>query len=56
MKSPVISLSAIFFAAFINPAFAGFTVPGPIAGVGLPALAVIGGVYWVARKLNARNR
>jgi hypothetical protein len=27
------------------------TVPGPIAGIGLSALAIIGGAYWVRRKL-----
>lgn len=40
--------------ALMEPAFAGPTaVPGPIAGIGLPALALIGGAYWVGRKLFA---
>ncbi len=41
--------------AFVGDAFAGrIIVPGPIAGAGLPALAVVGGAYWLVRKL--RNR
>jgi putative effector of murein hydrolase LrgA (UPF0299 family) len=31
-------------------------VPGPIAGIGLPALVLIGGAYWVGRKLLARKK
>jgi len=42
--------------ALMEPAFAGPTaVPGPIAGIGLPALALIGGAYWVGRKLSTRK-
>jgi hypothetical protein len=38
--------------ASIQPAFAdGVAVPGPIVGAGLPALAVLGGGYWLIRKL-----
>jgi hypothetical protein len=44
-------LATISLAALVDPAFAGLTAPGPIAGIGLPALALIGGAYWVARKL-----
>ncbi len=41
--------------AFVSSALAGgIAVPGPIAGAGLPALAVAGGAYWLVRKL--RNR
>jgi hypothetical protein len=36
-------------------AYATVTVPGPIAGVGLPVLIVVGAGYWVARKLRNRN-
>ena len=41
------------FAALAETALAGVTVgvPGPIAGVGLPTLILIGGAYWVGRKL-----
>jgi hypothetical protein len=45
---------------FADPAFAGVTaVPAPIVGVGLPGLAVLGGVYgaiWLTRKLRHRRR
>jgi hypothetical protein len=41
--------------ALMEPAFAQVAVPGPIAGIGLPALAVIGGAYWVGRKLFSRK-
>ena len=45
-------LATISLAALVDPAFAGFNAaPGPIAGIGWPALALIGGAYWVARKL-----
>jgi uncharacterized membrane protein len=43
--------------AFASSALAGVgpvIVPGPVAGVGLPALAVVGGAYWLVRKF--RNR
>ena len=46
-------LAIIGLTVLMNPAFAGTSTsaPGPIAGIGLPALALIGGAYWVARKL-----
>jgi hypothetical protein len=38
--------------ALIEPAFAGtVTTPAPIVGAGLPALAILGGGYWLIRKL-----
>lgn len=41
----------------MEPAFAGARgSPGPIAGIGLPALALIGGAYWVGRKLFGREK
>ena len=50
-------LAIISVTALVDPAFAGVTaVPGPIAGIGLPALAVICGAYWVGRKLLNRNK
>jgi hypothetical protein len=41
------------FVASIDPALAGPTVsvPAPIIGAGLPALAILGGGYWLIRKL-----
>jgi hypothetical protein len=46
----------IGFLALMEPAFAAEAVPGPIAGIGLPALALIGGAYWLGRKLIARGK
>jgi hypothetical protein len=38
--------------ALIEPALAGVgTVPAPVIGAGLPVLAVLGGGYWLIRKL-----
>jgi lipopolysaccharide export LptBFGC system permease protein LptF len=41
--------------ASIQPAFAAVSVPGPIIGAGLPVLAVLGGGYWLIRKLRDRR-
>ena len=50
-------LATIGLAVLVEPAFAGTpAVPGPIAGIGLPALAVIGGAYWLGRKLLVRKK
>jgi uncharacterized membrane protein YciS (DUF1049 family) len=51
-----------FIAASIEPAAAfhlidraeATPVPGPIIGAGLPVLAVLGGGYWLVRKLRGR--
>jgi hypothetical protein len=48
--APVAAL--IIAAVSIEPAFAGTAnVPAPILGAGLPAFAVLGGGYWLIRKL-----
>jgi hypothetical protein len=53
----VLGLATIGLAALLNPAYAGVGgAPGPITGIGLPALALIGGAYWVGRKLFARKK
>jgi hypothetical protein len=50
-------LAAIGLGALVVPASAGLSpAPGPIAGIGLPALALVGGAYWVGRKLFARKK
>ena len=43
--------------ALIEPAFAGFapSVPAPIISAGHPVLAVLGGGYWLIRKLRERR-
>lgn len=52
------ALATIGFTFLMDPAFAGPTspAPGPIAGIGLPALALVGGAYWIGRKLFARKK
>jgi hypothetical protein len=51
-----LGLAVIGLAALTGSASAALTpVPGPIAGIGLPALAIIGGAYWIGRKLLARK-
>ena len=37
--------------ALIEPTFAATAVPAPIVGAGLPALAILGGGYWLVKKL-----
>ena len=53
----IVGLALIGFAVLVEPALAGPSVgvPGPIVGVGLPALVLIGGAYWVGRKLFGRK-
>jgi hypothetical protein len=41
--------------ALVEPALAGASVPAPIVGAGLPALVVLGGGYWVIKKLRERH-
>ena len=49
-------LASVSFAVLVEPALAGsVSVPGPIAGVGLPALILIGGAYWLGRKFFSRK-
>ena len=52
----ICGLTIIGLIALMEPAFAAEAVPGPIAGIGLPALALIGGAYWVGRRLLARKK
>jgi len=50
-------LASVGFAALAESALAGVGgVPGPIAGIGLPALVLVGGAYWIGRKLFGRKR
>jgi hypothetical protein len=49
-------LTIIGLTVLMEPAFAAPAAPGPIAGIGLPALALVGGAYWIGRKLLARNK
>jgi hypothetical protein len=42
-------------AVSIEPAFAFAAVPAPIVGAGLPALAILGGGYWLIKKARERR-
>jgi uncharacterized membrane protein len=53
----IVGFVSVSLAVLVEPALAGVVgVPGPIAGIGLPALALIGGAYWIARKFFGRKR
>ena len=53
----IVGLVSVGFAILLEPAFAGVvSVPGPIAGIGLPALVLIGGAYWLGRKFFGRKK
>jgi hypothetical protein len=41
--------------ASIQSAFGFTTVPAPIIGAGRPALAILGGGYWLAKKFRERR-
>ena len=43
----IAGLASVGFAVLAEPALAGLSVgaPGPVAGIGLPALVLIGGAY-----------
>jgi len=42
--------------AFTAPVLAGFTVPGPLAGAGLPAVIAAGGVLWIVQRIRLRRK
>ncbi len=49
--------SIIGLTVLVDPAFAAeIAAPGPIAGIGLPALALIGGAYWIGRRVMGRKK
>jgi hypothetical protein len=49
-------LALVGFAVLVEPTLATpVGAPGPVVGVGLPALVLIGGAYWVGRKLFGRK-
>ena len=50
-------LALVGFAALVETALAGApAAPGPIAGVGLPALVLVAGAYWVNRRFFGRKK
>ena len=54
----IVGLASLVIAVWVEPALAVVSdpAPGPIAGVGLPALLLVGGAYWVGRKLFGRGK
>lgn len=53
----IVGLVSVGFAVLVEPALATpVAAPGPVAGVGLPALLLIGGAYWVGRKFFGRKK
>ena len=53
----IAGLTLVGFAALVDTALAGaVAAPGPIAGIGLPALVLIGGAYWIGRKFFGRKK
>jgi hypothetical protein len=53
----IVGLALVGFGALTETALAvAVSAPGPIAGIGLPALVVIGGAYWIGRKFLVRKR
>ena len=53
----VVGLATIGVAVMVEPALAVIDpAPGPIAGVGLPALALVGGAYWLGRKFFGQKK
>jgi hypothetical protein len=54
----VTGLAAVGMVTLIEPVFACAVVPapGPVAGIGLPALAIVGVAYWVGRKVRRRKK
>jgi hypothetical protein len=51
----VLAAGTVAWVGLIEVAFAGATaVPGPVAGAGLPGVAVAGGILWLFGKF--RNR
>jgi hypothetical protein len=55
----IAGLASVGLAALVEPALAQWGpavgAPGPIAGVGLPALVLVGGAYWLGRKFFGRK-
>jgi hypothetical protein len=54
----IAGLATVSFAVLVETVFAGVgpaPAPAPIAGLGLPALVLIGGVYWVGRTFFGRK-
>ena len=53
----IANFALVGFVVSVEPTLAGVPVaPGPVAGVGLPALVLIGGAYWIGKKAFGRKQ
>lgn len=53
----IVGLASLGIAVGAGPALAVIDpAPGPIPGVGLPAVLLVGGAYWIGRKLFGRGK
>jgi len=54
----IANLALVGFGVLVEPALAGgaAAAPGPVAGIGLPALVLIGGAYWIGKKVFGRKQ
>ena len=55
-SAAVLAAGVVAWVGLTEGALAGGTgVPGPVAGAGLPALAIAGGVLWLFSKFRGRR-
>lgn len=53
MRTSRLLITALSFVAFATPVYAGVPVPGPEAGMGLGAMAIVGAGYlYLKKRLN----
>jgi len=52
----ILSVATIALIVAAEPFAGPGAAPGPIAGIGLSALVLVGGAYWVGRKFYAREK
>ena len=53
----IVGFATAGIAILVEPALAAIDpAPGPVAGVGLPALALVGCAYWLGRKVFGRKK
>jgi len=55
----IAGFALVGFAVLVEPALAGVgaaPAPGPVVGIGLPALVLIGGAYWIGKKVFGRKQ
>jgi hypothetical protein len=56
-SATILAAGTVVWVGLTDGALAGVAaVPGPVAGAGLPALAIAGGALWLFRKLRSRRQ